>query len=140
MTLIERLLELRRHLDHLREIRPRVESPVALDADLSLRNDVFHSLLIVCQAVIDLAGLLSARRGLRFQDYREAIANLAKIEGMPKELAIELEGLPGFRNVLVHEYVDIDPMQVIRALDRLDSVERFAGAVSEIASAEDESY
>ncbi len=38
--LVERLLELRRHLDHLREIRPRVSGPESRERDLSLHNDV----------------------------------------------------------------------------------------------------
>ena len=63
--LIERLAELRRHLDHLRTIRPRIQG-------------------------------------------RE-----------------QLERLPGFRNVLVHEYVALDMDRVIEALDRLGPVEAF---------------
>lgn len=39
MTLLERLAELRLHLAHLREIRPRVRSATDLETDLSLRND-----------------------------------------------------------------------------------------------------
>jgi hypothetical protein len=53
--LVERLADLRRHLEHLRAIRPRVSSAVQLETDLSLHNDVLFSLLGVCQAVIDLA-------------------------------------------------------------------------------------
>jgi hypothetical protein len=67
--LVERLAELRRHLDHLRRLRPRVTSAAALRRDLSLHNDVLFSLLTVCQLVIDVAGELSARRGDRFEDY-----------------------------------------------------------------------
>jgi hypothetical protein len=38
--LVERLAELRRHLDHLRELQPRVHGREALERDLSLHNDV----------------------------------------------------------------------------------------------------
>jgi len=55
--LVERLLELRRHLDHLRAIRPRVTGREALERDLSLHNDVLFSLLTVCQLVIDTLSL-----------------------------------------------------------------------------------
>jgi hypothetical protein len=37
--LVERLAELRRHLDHLRELRPRVRGGETLRRDLSLSND-----------------------------------------------------------------------------------------------------
>jgi hypothetical protein len=51
--IVERLAELRQHLDHLRVIRPRITSADALRRDLSLRNDVLPSLQTVCQVVID---------------------------------------------------------------------------------------
>ncbi|HEX9895607.1 MAG TPA: HepT-like ribonuclease domain-containing protein [Gemmatimonadales bacterium] len=41
----------------------------------------------------------------------------------------ELERLPGFRNVLVHEYVALDLDRVIEALDRLAPIEQFLGIV-----------
>lgn len=130
--LVERLAELRRHLDHLRELRPRVEGPEALERDLSLHNDVLFSLLTVCQTVIDIAGELSARRGDRFEDYTQAIRNLARYERFPAELVGSLERLPGFRNVLVHEYVALDLARVVEALDELEPIERFAVIVAGI--------
>lgn len=48
--LVERLAELRRHLDHLKSIRPRVTGRDALSRDLSLHNDVLFSLLTVCRS------------------------------------------------------------------------------------------
>ena len=127
--LIDRLAELRRHLDHLRELRPGISGPEALRQSISLSNDVLHSLLIVCQAVIDIASELSARRGLRFQDYTEAVRNLAAIPGLSPSMARDLEKLPGFRNVVIHEYVTLDYARVIEALDRLDAVEELVEAV-----------
>lgn len=123
--LIERLAELRRHLDHLRALRPRVGGREILERDLSVHNDVLFSLLTVCQLVIDVAGDLSARRGDRFEDYTEAVRNLGRDPRFPVELVRELERLPGFRNVLVHEYVALDMDRVIEALDRLEPIERF---------------
>lgn len=61
--LVERLAELRRHVDHLRQLAPRVGDRFALERDLSLHNDVMFSLLMAAQLVIDIAGELSARRG-----------------------------------------------------------------------------
>ena len=67
---VERLVELRRHLDHLRDLRPRVTSAETLRRDLSLHNDVLFSLLMTCQLVIDIAGegsvqTLARDRGVR---------------------------------------------------------------------------
>lgn len=130
--LVERLVELRRHLDHLRDLRPRVTSREALDRDLSLHNDVLFSLFTVCQLVIDIAGELSARRGERFEDYTQAVRGLARDKRFSAELVRELERLPGFRNVLVHEYVGLDMDRVMEALDRLDPIEHFLDVVRHI--------
>jgi len=123
--LVERLAELRRHLDHLREIRPRVTGREALERDLSLHNDVLFSLLTVCQLVIDLAGDLAARRGDRFEDYTEAVRSLARDARFNPDLVRKLERLPGFRNVVIHEYVALDLDRVVEALDDLGPVEEF---------------
>ncbi len=100
--IVERLSELRRHLDHLRELRPGVRGPEVLEVDLSLQNDVLFSLLTVARVVIDVAGELSAREGHRFEDYTTAVRNLAKLDGFSQELVADLAQLPGFRNILVH--------------------------------------
>lgn len=123
--LVERLVELRRHLDHLAALRPRIDSAESLERDLSLHNDVLFSLLTVCQLVIDIAGDLSARRGERFEDYTEAVRNLARDSRFSAELVRGLERLPGFRNVLIHEYVAFDLRRAVEALDALGPVERF---------------
>jgi uncharacterized protein YutE (UPF0331/DUF86 family) len=129
---IDRLAELRRHLDHLHELRPRVTGPEILRDDLSLSNDVLHSLLIVCQAIIDVAGELSARHGLRFQTYTDAVRNLATLPEFSPAVVRDLERIPGFRNVLVHEYVSVDYALAIEALDRLYAVEEFARIVRQM--------
>jgi uncharacterized protein YutE (UPF0331/DUF86 family) len=130
--LVERLAELRRHLDHLRSLAPRVTGRVALERDLSLHNDVLFSLLMVAQLVIDLAGELAARRGDRFEDYTEAVRALARDARFPADLVAELEPLPGFRNVVIHEYVALDLDLVVEALTRLEPIERFADIVARL--------
>lgn len=128
---VERLVELRRHLEHLHALRPRVTRS-ALEQDLSLHNDVLFSLLTVCQLVIDVAGELAARRGDRFEDYTDAVRQLGRDPRFPEEVVRELERLPGFGNVLIHEYVAIDLDRAVEALDRLAPVERFVSIVADI--------
>jgi uncharacterized protein YutE (UPF0331/DUF86 family) len=130
--IIERLAELKRHLGHLRELRPTVGGREDLERDLTLHNDVLFSLMTVCQLVIDIAGELSARRGDRFEDYTQAVRNLSRDERFPAELVRQLEKLPGFRNILIHEYVALDLDRVVEALDELAPVERFADIVRDL--------
>ena len=43
----------------------------------------------------------------------------------------ELERLPGFRNVVIHEYVVLDMDRVVEALDRLAPIEEFLAIAAE---------
>lgn len=132
--LVERLGELRRHLAHLRTLQPRVKGAQDLRGDLSLHNDVLFSLLTVCQLVIDIASELSTRRGLKIDDYTEAVRNLGAYAEFPREVLAALARLPGFRNVVVHEYVNLDLDRAVEALRQLEPVETFARIVGEIES------
>ena len=130
--LVERLAEIRKHLAHLRKLQPRVKGVEDLRKDLSLHNDVLFSLLTVCQLVIDIASELSTRRGLKIEDYTEAIRNLSAYPEFPPEIVAALARLPGFRNVVVHEYVTLDLNRAIDALRGIEPVETFARIVGEI--------
>lgn len=115
--------------------RPRAVSPpdaATLRRDLSLHNDVLFSLFTVCQLVIDIAGELAARRGERFEDDTEAIRALGSDPRFPASLVSSLEPLPGFRNVVVHEYVVLAPERVVAALSDLGAVRSFIGIVRDI--------
>lgn len=85
---------------------------------------------MVCQLVVDIAGELSARQGERFDDDTEAVRNLARHEDFPADVVSELERLPGFRNVVIHEYVALDLDRVVEAVNRLVPVERFLEIVA----------
>lgn len=128
--LADRLSDLRRHLDHLAELRTRVDRPEALRRDLSLANDVAFSLLMVSQRTVDVAAELSTRRGLRFEDFQEAIRNLAIHEEFPDALIRRLEPLPELRNSLL--YGQLEPERAVELLTRLEGVERFAQAVARV--------
>lgn len=135
--LVERLADLRRHVEHLEALRADVRDESDLRADLSLHNDVLFSLLTICQLVIDVSGELAARRGVRFEDYTSAVRSLSALPGFPADMVEELARLPGFRNVLIHEYVELDLSLAVAALDRLDAVSRFIDLVADMETADD---
>ena len=128
--LTERLAELRRHVEHLRAIRSHVSTPDRLRSDLSLHNDVMYSLLQIAQLVIDIAGELAARKGMRFETYSEAVRSLERLPGFAADLVASLARLPGFRNIVIHDYLQIDYNLVVAALDDLAPVERFIELVA----------
>jgi uncharacterized protein YutE (UPF0331/DUF86 family) len=138
VTIIERLAELKQHLEHLRELQGSVSSVRDLEDDMSLHNDVLFSLLMVAQLVVDISGELSSQAGLPFEDYTTAVRRLSKLEGFTPELVEELSRLPGFRNVLLHDYVELDYDLVLKAMARLDPVEEFVRVVSTRMAADDD--
>ena len=133
--MVERLAELQKHLRHLRELQPRVQSAADLERDLSLHNDALFSLLTIAQLLVDIAGELCSRHGLRFNDYTQAVRNLSAIPEFPSELVERLVPVPGFRNVLVHEYISFDLDRAVIALRAIDPIERFVDIVARIEAA-----
>jgi uncharacterized protein YutE (UPF0331/DUF86 family) len=132
MTAVERLADLKGHVEHLEKLLAKhTINEQSLATDRSLRNDVLFSLLMACQAVIDVAGEIASRHGLRFQDYTEAVRALGNVPRFSNELVSSLEPLPGFRNVLIHEYVALDASLVVEALSRLQSLQEFIGRAAE---------
>lgn len=135
--LVERLADLRKHLDHLQHLAPRVDGPESLRRDLSLHNDVLFSLLTVCQLVIDISGELASRKALSFEDYTEAVRHLEAYDRFPAELVDRLTHLPGFRNILIHEYVSLDYDQVVAALDDLEPIREFTRRTASLVQEEE---
>lgn len=128
--LAERLADIREQLEHVETLRDRIDSVDDLRSDVGLRNDVFFALLVICQGVIDVAAELASRRGIRFQDYTEAVRALGGLDPFPPDLIDRLDELPGFRNVLVHDYVELDYDRVIEAVRQLDGVKKFVRIVA----------
>ena len=46
------------------------------------------------------------------RDYYEAIVRLGELGVLPPEFAAHLAPLAGFRNILVHEYLEVDWLEV----------------------------
>lgn len=59
-----------------------------------------------------------------------AIRMLADHGVLPRGLAASIADAVGFRNVLVHEYADVDDRQAVSHLDRLDDLRAFATVVA----------
>jgi uncharacterized protein YutE (UPF0331/DUF86 family) len=69
----------------------------------------------------------SRARGGNAPDYASAIDELGKLGVLPLELSTRLRPLAGFRNALVHGYLDLDVNRLYAALnERLTDVREFA--------------
>ena len=122
----------RRHLAALREALANVRrhsgsTPEMLRVNMDLRWTVEHGLQLCAQNVIDIATHLAATAGLDASDYASAIDRLTGMNVLPAAFGARLRQVAGFRNVLVHEYIEVDLEVVARVLDEnLDDFEEFA--------------
>lgn len=125
---------IRRHLSALDEILKGLEAHRGKSAELLRSTDerwiVERGLQLAAQNVLDIATHLVAGSGLDAADYASAIDRLADIGVVTPEFAAVLRPLAGFRNVLVHGYLAVDPRIVHDVLNhRVDDLQRFSNDV-----------
>lgn len=125
----------RRHLAALdaalRQLRRHAGRPAqALRGDVDLRWAVERGLQVCAQNALDVATHLVAGAGSDAPDYASAIDRLASLGALPADFARRFRPMAGFRNILVHGYLEVDVEQLQRVLDlHLDDFVEFAGHV-----------
>jgi len=73
-----------------------------------------YSLLEIIEACIDISThIVAAKMFGRIEEYREIFHMLGQRRVLDKDLAIRLEDMAGFRNLLVHRYGNIDNLRVL---------------------------
>jgi uncharacterized protein YutE (UPF0331/DUF86 family) len=98
--------------------------------DRKLQWAIQHGLLIAAEALFDAgAHILAGDLRESTDEYREIPERLLARGVIAAETARRLEGLSGFRSILVHEYADIDLGRVVLGLGRLDDLEAFVADV-----------
>jgi uncharacterized protein YutE (UPF0331/DUF86 family) len=90
-----------------------------------------RGLQVAAETILDVGNhVLTAHFGVTPQDYEDIITQMGVCRVIDAELQLRLKGLGGFRNVLVHGYLRIDPARVEAALRRAPTDFRdFARAV-----------
>ena len=122
----------RRHLAALREALANLRrhagaTSETLRANMDLRWTVEHGLQLCAQNAIDIATHLAATAGLDASDYASAIDRLTGMGVLPAAFGARFRRIAGLRNVLVHDYIEVDLDVVARVLDEnLDDFEEFA--------------
>lgn len=122
---------IRRHLaavdGALRQLRTHADRPLDALRDRDEAWAVERGLQVCVQNCIDIATHLAAAAGRDVPDYASAFDRLAELGVLPPAFAGSFRAVAGFRNVLVHGYLDIDPALVHRILnERLDDIEVYA--------------
>lgn len=93
---------------------------------------VQHLLQLASQAAIDIAShVLASDFSRRADQYRDVILALGSEGVLPTEFAHRFAAVAGFRNILIHEYLAVDPEKVRLFLQKeLDDFKEFAGYVA----------
>ena len=126
----------RRHLlaldQALQTLRKHQGRPVdELRSNREERWVVERGLQLCTQNVLDVATHLAATAGRDVPDYATAIDQLSDLSVLPAGFAARIRPVAGFRNVIVHGYLDVDLEIVHRLLnDRLDDFAEFARLVN----------
>lgn len=128
----ERLAKIRESAKRLRPLAEGSKEAFSGDADQQLKAE--RLVEIAAQAMIDIGSHLVASKGLRKpQEYAEVFAILGEAQLLPAAFAKRLEKLAGLRNLLVHEYLDIDPGLLHDNLKNyLGDFEQFAQVVAKL--------
>jgi uncharacterized protein YutE (UPF0331/DUF86 family) len=134
LVLDHRLLEARlRKLDkYVRKLKKYQLFP--LETYLSnedIQAIVERNFQLAIQVCMDIANYLIARLDLEVPEEEENVfVVLGKAGIIPEALANRIRGMTNFRNILVHQYLEIDSNEVHRLLtSRLEDFDQFARAL-----------
>lgn len=112
-----RLLKLEEVIGHLQELRrlPAEE----LESDFRNAWSLERGLQLGAEVLFDVGNhILSAHYGTAAADYEDILTKLGRSGVIGTDLAARLRGLGGFRNILVHGYLELDPERVREQLQR----------------------
>lgn len=127
---------IRSRLLNLEEVVSRLERIGSLSAE-RLAGDfrdawiVERGLQLGAQTVLDIGNhILSAHYGVSAEDHEAVITLLAREGVIDSDVRARLSGIGGFRNILVHDYLRVDPKLLAENLARApEDFSAFAAAV-----------
>jgi uncharacterized protein YutE (UPF0331/DUF86 family) len=129
------VLVIRRHLAALRESIQVLTahsgvSVEELNAHTELLWVVERGLQLCAQNALDIATHIAASRGRDVPDYATAIDELGRLGVLDPDFVREFRSVAGFRNVVVHGYLEVD-LDVLRRLvqEGLGDFESFAANI-----------
>lgn len=98
--------------------------------DPYLQDIVERNLEVIAQSVIDIANrIISIEELEKPLDYYDAIMRLGEADILPLKFAKKLAPIAGFRNILVHGYLDINWDDVYNNLHQLSDITEFTSLI-----------
>lgn len=122
---------MRRHVTALdaavQQLAAHAGRPLEALRDLDEAWLVERGLQVCIQRCLDLATHVAAAAGRDVPDHATAIDRLGELGVLPPDFARRFRAVAGFRNVLVHGYLEVDLALVHRVPnERLDDFRAFA--------------
>ena len=120
----QRLERLKKSLTKLEPLREKNKDEFFQDD--YLQDIVERNLEVAIQSCIDIANRIISLDGLeKPKDYYGAIIILGKENILPFDFAQNFAPIAGFRNILIHEYLDIDWDEVYNNLKNIEHFYQF---------------
>lgn len=131
-VIVERLTYLRNEVAYLKGERERVRSFRQYMENIRLKRAVERSLQVAVEACLDIGRRLIALEGFRYPEDNKDVFQVLYEEGVvPESLLPSLIEMARFRNLIVHDYAQIDDARVYGILKkRLEDFDAYARAVA----------
>jgi len=115
--IISKFQKLDEYLANLVQLKKEIKSEENFLKDFHLYGLAERYLQLSCQIVLDVVDLLIIGEGCKKPaDRSESISLLFNRNSISEKTASKLQGISGFRNILVHEYGEIDRKKVYKIL------------------------
>lgn len=120
-----KLKELNRNLKQLRKYQGTTEEKLKKNIDKLWTIE--RGLQLSIQIILDIGNHILSEKGITVENYSEIFQELINAEIITEAYGNKIKGMAGFRNILVHEYADVDTKIIVNVLNNsLDDFEKFA--------------
>lgn len=124
----KKLKKLEKYIKNLRKHQGVTKAE--LENNMDKMWAVERGLQLSIQIILDLGNHIISDEGISVDNYSEIFAELAKLDIIPEDYAARIKGMAGFRNVLVHEYAEVDLEIILDVLNNnLADFKRFASFI-----------
>jgi len=129
--IIIKIGNLRQYLEYLNQLSKEIESEEEYEGDFHLIGNTERYIQLSIQCVIDICQLLAVEESIKMVEENKEIVSLLKGKGIiTEDTANKLTGMVGMRNLLVHEYGEIDNKIIYKVLK--NNINDFEVFISEI--------
>lgn len=112
LSLNSRIAKLKEYAKIIAELRKKYSRKQFLSEDM-IKRYIERYLQLALEAVIDVSDHIISQQGLRKpEEYRDSILILGEAKILPKKFAEKFAPAAGFRNILVHDYLRLNPEKV----------------------------